>query len=335
VLGIRPKRRVADGSELSLEVRDGHGRLVDEFRFPVGAERAEPSLPTVRASPIRIEEESSLATRSVRIVNEVFDLAFAVQEPAYYDHGGGHLRRCAAFGQPLMLEAPQVHVLPTRSPTEALPDRLAWEVRSMQSERRGRNAGMRIAGTYGLLDAEYDWTISPSGGIVIAAHATWKGDDLPAREIGLRFSMPLSCGILRWSRKAEWRVYPEDHIGRPRGRARAAIAHPHGLPPSWPWAHDATSMGTNDFRSTKRRIRWAAVGSDGGPGVLIRSDGSQHVRAMLESDRVAVHVLDWYGGTNTRMSEWTQNYGEGRLLRRGEAIECVVRLAFVPDIDRL
>ncbi len=313
VLGIHPKRRPADGSELYLEVRDGHGRVVDEFRFPVGAERAEPSLPVVHASPIRIEEESSLATRSVRIVNEVFDLAFAIQEPAYYDHGGGHLRRCAAFGQPLMLEAPQVHVLPTRSPTVALPDRLAWEARSMQSDRRGRNAVMRITGTYGPFDAEYDWTISPSGEIVIAAHATWKGDDVPAREIGLRFSMPLTCGILRWSRKAEWRVYPEDHIGRPRGRARAAIAHPHGLPPSWPWSHDATSMGTNDFRSTKRRIHWAAVGIDGGPGVLIRSDGSQHVRAMVESDRSRSTCSTGTGERTPACPEWTAQ------LRRGEA----------------
>jgi hypothetical protein len=30
-------------------------------------------------------------------------------------------------------------------------------------------------------------------------------------------------------------------------------------------------MGTNDFRSTKRRIRWAAVDCDDGPGVPIHS----------------------------------------------------------------
>ncbi len=89
-------------------------------------------------------------------------------------------------------------------------------------------------------------------------------------------------------------------------------------------------MGTNDFRSTKRHIYWADIRYDAGPGVLVISDGTQHIRAMVETDRIAVHVLDWYGGTNAGLEEWFKNYGKGRVVRTGETITSTLRLRFVP-----
>jgi beta-galactosidase len=328
---IRPKNKPRPQSELAITAGDRFGRTVGEFLLPVGAEPDQLPVAAVASSPIRIREESSLATRAVRVDNAIFDLAFAIQDQSYYDHGGGHLRRCVGFGRSLLLEAPQVHVLPTGTPTAPQPDRSSWQVKEMQSTFRGRSALVRIAGTYNLFDAEYEWTITPSGEIVVASRATWNGDDLAAREIGMRFAVPLPCDVLRWSRKAEWRVYPADHIGRPRGCAQAVLRHQGTLPPRWPWSEDATSMGSNDFRSTKRRIRWASIGYGDGPGVLIRSDGTQHVRAMVESDRIAVHVLDWYGGTNARLPEWYLNYGEGQVLRRGQVLESTLRLQLLPN----
>ena len=47
-----------------------------------------------------------------------------------------------------------------------------------------------------------------------------------AREIGLGFSVPRDCEVLRWERRGDWSVYPEDHIGRTKGEARAIAAHP-------------------------------------------------------------------------------------------------------------
>ena len=44
---------------------------------------------------------------------------------------------------------------------------------------------------------------------------SYAGEPVRAREIGLRLSVPKDCDRLTWSRKAQWRVYPEDHIGTP------------------------------------------------------------------------------------------------------------------------
>ena len=154
----------------------------------------------------------------------------------------------------------------------------------------------------------------------------YTGPKLLAREIGLAFSVPKDCDLLRWKRRAERSVYPGDHIGRPLGQTPAFALNPEEFPPTWPWAANNSPMGCNDFRSTKRHIDWAAISHPAGPGVWITSDGSQHLRAMVESDRICVHVNDWYGGTHCGLGEWTSNYGEGASLEAGQILHSTARL---------
>ena len=52
----------------------------------------------------------------------------------------------------------------------------------------------------------------------------------------------------------------------------------------------------------------------------------QHVRAEVQSDRIALHVNDWYGGTHSGLWEWTSNYGEGKAVNPGDTIQPTVRL---------
>ncbi len=73
-------------------------------------------------------------------------------------------------------------------------------------------------------------------------------------------------------------------------------------------------------------IHWASLSYPDGPGVWVESDGSQHVRATVESDRISLHANDWYGGTGAGLRERTANYGDGKPLVLGETIESTVRL---------
>ena len=124
------------------------------------------------------------------------------------------------------------------------------------------------------------------------------------------------------------------YIGRPVGDTRAIADHAASLPPTWSWAHDNSPMGCNDFRSTKRRVHWASLGYADGPAVCVTSDGSQSVRATVESDRIAFHINDWYGGTHVGLWEWTSNYGEGKPITAGQVIESIVRLQLVAGSGR-
>jgi hypothetical protein len=183
-----------------------------------------------------------------------------------------------------------------------------------------------LKGAYERFEGGYTLLIKPSGEITETADFTYTGEDLWARETGLRFSAPKTTDELRWERQAEWSVYPPDHIGRPRGSARAFAEHKTAVPPTWPWAEDNTPMGSNDFRSTKRNIRWAALSYPDGPGVLVLSDGKQQARAMMETDRLSLSINSWYGGTNAGWWEWERNYGKGKLLKKGDRVVETVRL---------
>jgi hypothetical protein len=94
-------------------------------------------------------------------------------------------------------------------------------------------------------------------------------------------------------------------------------------------------MGSNDFRSTKRHVYWAAIHYPGDrPGIIIESDGRQHVRASVETDRTSVHVNDWYGGTNCyAYGEWHQIYGKGQLVHKGEKLASKLQLRICPQFD--
>jgi hypothetical protein len=318
-LEIKPARQPEEGEVLALDLVDAAGREVDAYRLPLGQPRRQ--MPPLRGpvpAPLRILHETFLAGPGTRVVGPDFELAF--------DQASGALRRGVAFGQALLLSLPTLHLLPAATPMASLPNPLSWRLDNLEIEPQGTNVRVRIHGRYDQFEGSYDLLITPAGEVTARAAFKYTGEKLRAREIGLAFAVPRDCDLFRWERQGEWSVYPADHIGRPLGQARAFAAHGEALPPTWPWAEDNSPMGSNDFRSTKRHIHWASISYPDGPGVWVTSDGSQHARAMVESDRIMLHVNDWYGGTHVGLGEWTSNYGEGRPVASGDTLESTVRL---------
>lgn len=123
---------------------------------------------------------------------------------------------------------------------------------------------------------------------------------LRPRQLGLVFDLPREMDTLAWRRKAQWTYYPDNHIGRPVGHAKAFSGAPVclGSPfyrsqPAWPWSQDCFPAGSNDFRSTKHNIYEASLTGEGaGAGVRVLSDGSQHVRAWIDGDLARMLVAD-------------------------------------------
>jgi len=94
-------------------------------------------------------------------------------------------------------------------------------------------------------------------------------------------------------------------------------------------------MGTNQYRSTKRNILSATVRNESGVGWTITSDGSQHLRTTMESDRLAVFVNDWYGGSPAQIGEYLENYGAGRKLSTGEHLRSTIHLQLLSKKSNL
>jgi len=91
---------------------------------------------------------------------------------------------------------------------------------------------VKVAGRYQDFQGGYEFQIMPSGEIAVVSSFQYTGEEFRAREVGLRFSVPRDADMLQWDRRAEWSVYPPDHIGRPCGAARAFSGHPRDAPPT-------------------------------------------------------------------------------------------------------
>ncbi|MEP0767447.1 MAG: hypothetical protein HRF45_13035, partial [Fimbriimonadia bacterium] len=325
-IGVQLPRRLTDGEAISLVfVKDSVE--VDRVTLVVGGS-ARPQPPVTRGFGERLvlTEEAALNSDSYRITGDGFDLAIGKGAPGSYGHMGGRLRRCTVDGETVLLELPSLHVLPTGRPLAPLLDERSWRLSSLSVSPEGAGVRIRIEGEYQDLKGGYDYLVQPNGEVECSAEFIYSGPDILAREVGLRLSVPRDCDTLDWERRAEWTDYPEDHIGRPRGSSLAFRKSGDGVPPERPWSWDNTPLGCNDFRSTKRSVYWASLRAEGDQGVAVLSDGTQSVRAMVEPDRITLHILQWSGGTGARLWEWTQNYGEGSRLATGDIIRVHAKL---------
>lgn len=99
-----------------------------------------------------------------------------------------------------------------------------------------------------------------------------------------------------------------------------------GQTPPLPWELDSTAGGTNDFRSSKFNILWAALTDGAGKGVRVESDGRQTVRAWVDQDRVRLLVSDFSNGGSQVVLRDTHYAHEQKTLPKGDMISGSVRL---------
>ncbi len=163
----------------------------------------------------------------------------------------------------------------------------------------------------------------------------WNNEPDPTRyrQMGIVFDLSKSFDTLNWLRNAFWSIYPEDHIGRPQGQAKAfrdfkwPAIKPHNEPP-WPWSLDSNQLGTNDFRSTKRNIIWASLKDTDGYGILVRSAGNQSTRSFVDGDRIRLLVAGYSTGGRDGVS-FGHLTDEQKPLKKGTILEDTVHLQLV------
>jgi hypothetical protein len=125
---------------------------------------------------------------------------------------------------------------------------------------------------------------------------------------GVAYLLPAAIDKLSWHRDSLWSVYPEDHIGRPKGVALKKASHSalaYRARPEWSWSEDmedpflwgkdgATSHATNDFRSLKENI-WYAACTLAGSQVRARAEANADVAvraSVLPDGRVSFSLYN-------------------------------------------
>lgn len=331
-LDIYPNTPPKSGDTLRLTIHDNCGHMVDDYLISIHhVIISDPVFRSIEPTPLSIHQDNYLSSHGPRFAGNRFDLSLSLGS---WGMNNGFLHRNLVDGLSVLLEFPTLHVLRTGHVFSPLPDRFNWVMDNLVYQYESDAIHVTILGHYPLFEGEYTWVIHPDGCVQIKSRFTYMGNPIHIREKGLRISVPRPCDHLTWNRNAEWRIYPADHIGRPEG-STTPFPKPEQEQSSGSWGHVHTPMGCADFRSTKRNINWIMLTYPNGIGILARSDGTQHARAIVEADRISLHINDFYGGTD--VGKWaykdlcgfTDNYPMGYLLKTNEVLESNLNLQLI------
>lgn len=332
VITLPVTRRELAGKALLLRFLDPRGFVADEYRLkepasPAPAETAPPAPPggAVRVAELpgawRIED----GTAAWRVSRKT-----------------GRIEAGNAAGFPVIVGGPELMVLPLESgpcrpdyalDVEPLNDPCtAWQAASVTLLRAKGAAVVEVRGRYAEAEGGYTLTF-PGDGRLVMEYAFTSTRDVNPRQWGMVFHVSGACSTLRWKRDAYWTLYPKGHLGRPEGTASAVLSGRRAFgarrAPAWPWGADETPLGSNDFRATRRGIRFVELRDPGGPGVRVESDGRRAARAWREGEelRLLVAGFDTGGADGFLGSHYA---GERRPLRKGDPLEDRITLRLYP-----
>jgi hypothetical protein len=337
-----------DGRELSLEFLSPRGFVIDSYLLPIGGIKT--TMPAA-SKPASGKLELAASDADYTIKSERFTWVF--------DRKSGQIRSGEIDGHKVFEGGPVLMVLPFgkgrcepnySDDTAAFnPTCSQWRAEEIIAKESAEGVEVLVKGQYKEASGDYKMLVNKAGQLIVSYMFTYQQEPEPTqhmwnnepdapsyRQMGIVLDFPKSADTLSWERKALWNVYPEDHIGRASGEAKAFRSgkgpqkQTH-TEPSWPWSLDENAMGTNDFRSTKRNILWSALKDDEGYGVLVRSDGRQSTRSYVDGDRVRMLVAGY--STGGRDSTSFGHLGdERRILEKGSVFEDTVCVELISPI---
>ena len=313
--------------------------MVDAYKLPIG-KAAEPASMAPSVANWKIELVETKDTIAARGNNVEWVISRKT----------GEIIKATRKGRTVLVGGPVLMLLPTKEEKYTsgypMPRPVAspfnatcgdWKAASVSATHSPGVIEISVDGQYREAAGSYALRISGDGSATVSYHFTYAGPEkIDPRQIGVVFYVARSCDTLAWKRKAQWSVYPEDHIGRAEGVAHA-LRDPsqpevaYREKPTWPWSMDANTLGTRDFRATRRNILHASLKDPSGTGVTVWSDGTHHTRSFLDGNRIGLLVASHSGPGNfwgiRGLCEVAQ--AENTPLEKGAEIKDTVRLSLV------
>lgn len=331
-VSIALSERPTAGSPLTINVYDARNVLVDTYQFDV--------VPTVIvSSDTKAKEEIqswSYQQESGVLRAKNKDLEIKL------DLNDGNLMQLKKGGMTVMGSNAQLMILPLTGEgrgvqmtgenqkfdpfTAVCKNRV---IKDLKVSKMKNQLTVSVNDEYEEAVGTINYHYFPDGKVTVDYKYTLKKNINP-RQWGMVFGLPDAFNELSWERKGLWNYYPEDHIGRLKGKAKllsdaevsgaAGPAHK----PNNSWSTDRNSMGTNDFRSTKMNIKVAAL-NDGQVALKILADGSQHLRAWQDEQTIQLLVA---GYSNMGNERFFRGHAEkmDRPLKIGDLIQDTINL---------
>jgi hypothetical protein len=294
---IRSPRSISLNETLVIEFVDPRGFMIDTFSLPIGTNIRRYDVPESGTSSIVGQNEDN---------NHI---TISVNDKPYKISKKTGLLECDEFIGPFLMVLPmnnggdtQMHG-PTKYYEPYNPLCSDWKLDSIENLFNGVML-IRVHGTYKEAKGSFTYKFLAGEGIDISYNFELK-EDVSPRQMGLVFDLPKEYENLSWKRKGYWSTYPDWHIARLEGKAKASEgieSCPVGprLKPEHEWRHDRTSIGSNDFASTKHNIYSASLTDDSGNGFETRSNGKLHSRSWIDGENIKWLIASYSNGGSER-----------------------------------
>ena len=298
MLSLTPSLAPKDGDELEISIFSPQNYIVDLYKITIG----KPSEKSLFIQ--RTKQAPELVVQGSRLM-----LKSGTHEMVI-DAKSGMVASFSASGNEIPVDGPFLQMLPlTTGPcsTEHSLDILPlnntcsnWNGRVTGSGTDKTGPWIKVEGTYDEGGITLTYRLDSLGMIKVDYQLTSKAGIDP-RQIGLVFGLPREYELLSWDRIAQWSVYPDDHIGRPNGWVKPFAEGKRnlfqfGVKPEWPWSADQTSMGSNDFRATREKIKWAELSNASNQGIRVESNGDHAIRSWVEEGKVHLLIASFFTG---------------------------------------
>ena len=291
-LVIKPKTKITASSKLKLVFDDPRGFNIDSFSLPLGKEEVE---------PIVINE-----SEHYKVKKSCDNILVSSGSVTYTIDSKTGLIRCSEFTGPHLMILPlnggggtQMHG-PTKY-YEPFSDTCSdWKAESVSAKTENGFPVIRVAGSYKEATGEYAYIFNADGTFTIDYDFQTTGKVNP-RQLGIVFDFPKSYENLAWKRKGYWSIYPDWHIARLEGTAKASEgfdATPVGPrnKPGHQWRHDRTKIGSNDFASTKHNVYNASLTNSRGKGLHVYAGADKHIRTWKSGDMIRMLIAHYSNG---------------------------------------
>jgi beta-galactosidase len=299
-----------EGIPVRVQFVDAYGRLIDEELLTYATGDSSFSEPGARLRVVT-------AGDSIVAQGEKFSLAF--------DRNSGLIRSGKYDGARVIEGGPFIHVVASVGTISWDVDSLAditaasWRCDSLAYRSTDTSLVLSLRGMADTIKTEITIDVRGSGEIF----TSYRLANLPKKfqEVGIGFVLSSSLDNLSWTRRALWSVYPDDHIGRPRGEASKAGApgEQYRQKPDRPWSQDTKDyylfkatrgepvVGLavpHDFRSMKENIeRYALRNQQSGAGFSVEARGDLAARTSVRQNE----LLDLF--VNTQWTYMNLNWG--------------------------
>ncbi len=298
ILRVYPKTD-PEGKSMHIRVYSPLGYLVDETTISIGdIQRAD--YPYKHLSADSWELDTARSTYTIRSKRMVWN----------FDRASGKLTSALLDQQEILKGNTELMILPLNTGPCATEHSLDipflndkckdWEMKNINAAKYGDTITVTITGAYFEASGEVEYVFIPGRQVQIN-YRFISNSDINPRQWGMVLYFNRAFRNLEWSRNGIWTEYPEDHIGRTRGKAVPFISGEYQKPafgkqPENKWYLDENILGSNDFRSTKENIYWATLTDNSGKGIVIKGNGTQSVRSWKADAGINILVAGFNTG---------------------------------------